>query len=426
MSVLLNQTSRNNAAYTSNVTRYICIGDANLSAGNTTESSAQQVWRTGGTFSNLWCLVSANTLAVASSWVVRTRKGAVNGNQVVTYGSSATGTQEDVTNTDAVTAGDLWNYSGVTATDAGHQVTVQSVAMLFTATSNTVKRFGQGGGTTINSDNNTFFASLSYDGQGANTTEINVSQGFSTAGTLKNAMVKPASNARTTSTAFHSRKNTSGNGNLTMSVTAGSTTVQEDTSNTDAVSVNDTWNWSIVYQSDGTNHTGQWFLSLDFSTTDGTGMYFWGQNSTGKVQTAGTTLYQAVQGGNVSATETDVQVKGNVAGTVSHLTIFISANSIVSASTLNFEIAAATAGNQTVSITALTTGQFTDASNTDLLTTSTLINHKLVCPSTVTSITYFWLGMKMAVTQAASGGLFLISNMSGLQTGGPFFANPIG
>jgi hypothetical protein len=83
-----------------------------LNAGNTTEAQVQRTLRTGGTFSEMTFLVTANT--ITANTIATFRKNTANGNQTFTIGSSATGVFSDSTNTDVCAAADIVDYQVVT------------------------------------------------------------------------------------------------------------------------------------------------------------------------------------------------------------------------------------------------------------------------------------------------------------------------
>lgn len=82
-------------------------------------TEAETKIRIGETFtsSNLYTYVTANSRT--SDTVVRTRKNGADGGQSVTYTSGQTGVKEDTVNTDALVAGDDFNYSMTTGIGVG-------------------------------------------------------------------------------------------------------------------------------------------------------------------------------------------------------------------------------------------------------------------------------------------------------------------
>lgn len=99
-----------------------------------------------------------------------------------------------------------------------------------------------------------------------------------------------------------------------------------------------------------------------------------------------------IGGGSNSATvgqttaESRSQTPVRTAGVYSKLWCYIGANTISDASTFTYRVGAAN-GNQTVSITGSTTGEFTDTSNTDAVSAGNLINLQIVGGATGTSLT---------------------------------------
>jgi hypothetical protein len=86
----------------------------------------------------------------------------------------------------------------------------------------------------------------------------------------------------------------------------------------------------------------------------------------------------------------------NYAPTASKARVYISANTIVETSTLAFRIDGGS-GNQAVSVTGLTTGWFSDGSNSDVLSATNEVNWQLVVGATGTSLTLQALAVLMTV-----------------------------
>lgn len=389
MATVLHLSSANTTQNT-NLTRYYMMGDGG-STGQSSESVVQMTYRSAGTLSNLYTRVNTNSINTGSSFVVRSRKGAANQNQVVTYGALGVNEQEDTTHTDSVSAGDLWNYSAVTANSAG-TVTVTNMSTLFAASSNTVRRFNAQG-SLVAGASTTYYGYLSCVASLGSGVEPDKQINMLTAGTFKNGLGHPTT-ARATATTLTFRKNTA-NGNITMSLTGGSTSIFEDTTHTDTVSVNDLCNWTVITGTGTDNFVCA--TGIEFETTDSTNQYH-GMGAT--TQNASVTNNMSVQGRANSATETDEQAKCGVTGVASNLETNITANTILAQSDLYFRKNAGN-GNQHVPIGLLTTGLLTDGSNTDSITTTDEINHQIVTGAGGTSLTWQYIAMKLSPTAVA-------------------------
>ncbi len=129
MQVLLQTTQ---APTNPTASRYGFLGSGTGLGWNSTESNRAVVFRTAGTLTKLTALVTANDRPSA---LVTTRKNAGGGatNLSVSVPSSATGVFADVSHSDAVAAGDTWNYVWIPGSGGTIQ-TMTAVSVLFEAT----------------------------------------------------------------------------------------------------------------------------------------------------------------------------------------------------------------------------------------------------------------------------------------------------
>lgn len=109
-------------ALTQNVdlTNYTHIGGNLPNAQETTEANRQAKCQFAATFSEMTINVTANTVDADS--FLRFRKGAGDGNQVITVASNTTGVISDSTNVDVCSVADLINYQLITGTGTGNMV----------------------------------------------------------------------------------------------------------------------------------------------------------------------------------------------------------------------------------------------------------------------------------------------------------------
>jgi len=115
-----------------NVTNYAPIAGAITVS--TTESNCQVKIQSAGTGSLLDVYVSANSIATSAS-TVRTRKATANGAMSVSIGAGATGTFQDTSNSDSVSAGNAYNYQIVTPNTSG-TLTIDHISIAYDASSN--------------------------------------------------------------------------------------------------------------------------------------------------------------------------------------------------------------------------------------------------------------------------------------------------
>lgn len=105
-------------------------------------------------------------------------------------------------------------------------------------------------------------------------------------------------------------------------------------------------------------------------------------NSVGTNQNANITSYNVAStaGSSLFTTETNVQIKYNVAGTFSNHQVHVTTNTLSVTATHRLRINAAN-GNSSVSITSATTGIFEDTSNTDTISANDLVDFSFVTPA---------------------------------------------
>lgn len=362
-------------------TRYMQLGcNTRISDDFTTENDTEITYRTAGTFSNLYINILTNDRNTST---FRTRKNNANASMTLSITTATTGKFEDTTNTDAVTAGDEWNYI-LTTGSGGTVFTFKIAQCIFQANSDTVIRTASGGGPgNVTSASSTLIQPSAGDGPGTITVDSTLGITYRIAGTLSNLFAEVGSNARTTTTTFRSRVN-SGNGNMTFSVTASSTGLFEDTTNSDSIAIDDLVNFSI------TTGTGTEILSLssmaaDFTTTNNKTMYSAAADLTQTVNASVTTYYPFAGALRTSTTESDMIAEANLKFIASLLQCNISSNTVSANSTLRFRKNSGN-GNQVVTITASTTGVFQDTTNTDFVQDSDEINYQLVTGGSGTSL----------------------------------------
>lgn len=375
---VIHQSSNTNSQGAS-VTNYSRLHSNDSVHLSTTEADRNSVWRSAGTLSNLYIRILLNDRAAST---FRTRKGTANANLVVSITGSTTGKFEDTSNTDAVTAGDNWHVTIITG--AGGTVFAWHVYnVLFAATTNTVQRMGCNF-TDVTLASTTSFSPFYGHSATPQSTESNVGMTLRTAGTLRNFVIFVNGNSRTTTSTGRSRKNNA-NGNQSVSIGASATGTFEDTTNSDTVTSGNVINWSITTGA-GTELLAINWTVVEFETTNGNHQYVAGE-AAGVSQNANVTNYIIFSGRYTTNTaESNVIAETNLAFTASLLQCNISANTVTAASTLTLRIDSGAGANQTVSITASTTGIFQDTVNTDLIVASNTLDYLLVTGATGTSL----------------------------------------
>lgn len=376
------------------VTYFPCANSEMFS--NTVEANSQITYRTAGTLSNLYVRVSSNSLTAATT--IGTRVNGINGNQSVSFASSTTGSAEDTTNTDAISAGDEVNYS-VAVGATGTSISFRVIQTLFAASANTVIKHAAHGTVNITTASQTLFGILA-GWLRISSTEAFAQFNVNSVGTLKNLFVYVSANARTTTTTFGTRIN-GVSGNLTVSIAGGSTGIFEDTANSDTLAVNDNVNYFNTTGT-GTETLTLKTISVEEETTNNK------FHSTGG-KPDGTSFnpniaHKSPIGGDLttSTVESANQSELNITATLSNLFIYISANSITATSTFDLRDDGASTA-LTLSIGASTTGAFEDTANSVSLVATDLVNFRLATGATGTSMVARVVGCMLENTEAGGG-----------------------
>jgi hypothetical protein len=337
-----------------------------------------------GTFSNVFCYISAN--AAAADSFLRFRKNGSNGNQVVTIGAGATGQFEDTSNTDAVTTDDDLTVS-ITA-GSGGALTSRMTNTLFVPSSGTVVSFMRGGASWGNGTTDMpcgIVAHSNGNNVTAAPTEADCQATFSIAGTLQALWLNLDANTRTDTVVWRSRINGS-NGNIAVSIGAGATGVFEDTSNTDAISAGDEVNL-LMDVGAGTGDMRPRSMRIDFVSGSSAFVFAVVQEHGLAAQTCtnGATRYVpvggSVRGAAVEATEVHSQAHANVAFTWRDMVTYCSAYSL-SGGGHNLTIRSRiNGGNGNMVIQHTGTGQLSDTSNTDAVAVDDEFNYSFLATS---------------------------------------------
>lgn len=388
------QYSGRTLLFTSGQTIYLPISGSY--GAQTTESVTQIPWRTAGTLSFLGCRISANA-TTGGSTTFKSRIGGADGGISVSITTGTTGFYLDSSGTSSITAGNLVNYQFINGT--GGNTTISSLVILFAASSGTATRFVSGSpfGALSSASTTTYHALCSKTAE--NTTETFLTCTMRGAGTLSNGFASIGTNARGTDSTFRTRIGGS-DGNIAISITASTTGVFEDTSNTDSISVGNLVNYSITTGTGSGNLVGLW--GSDFIPS-GTLYPIVGGSTAGIVVNASAVNYVAFGGDNTMiATELNVRTDVDFATTFSNLFIQISANTIVGAGTVVLRVEGSTVGNS-ASITGLTTGYFEDVTDSDTVSTTTNdVNYLVTGGAAGTSMTVNLIGIHASFTSSSN------------------------
>lgn len=374
-------------------TKYITVGQ-NACYDNSVESAEQIICVSVGTFSKMWCRITANDRGAST---LTFRINAADGTQTISIGDSQTGDFEDAVNTDAISSGDKVTYKLVVGS-GGSTFNVTLISNIFAASSNTLEWLIANFGDALSTASSTQFQAVCGCNSARTATEANKQFKFKTSGTLKNMYINVEGNTRGTTTTFGSRIGEV-NGNLLISIASGQTGFFQDTSNSDTVSVNNLVNY-FVTTGTGTGTISWATWGTEFETTNNT----YQTVAEGNILIGtGLTRYLPISGIAVLAsTESHSQWKLGLASTLSKMGAYISANTITAATTIKLRVNGAD-GNQSVSIGSGQTGQFDDTSNTDTVDTDDLINFQLVSGGSGTSLTLRLAGVLIETAVTTSG-----------------------
>ncbi len=361
---------------------------------SSTEANRQTLFRAAGVLTRIYITILTNDRGAST---FRVRKNGADGNLVCSITASTTGEFEDITNSDTVAAGDLFNFR--LATGAGGTTFTFNVArVLFTPTSDTVTV------TSNQSSNigatNIFNALVGISGSAG--TEANNQTKIPIACTWQSLGVFVSANTRDAAVTYTTRVNSAAGA---QSVSIGSTLTGwfEDLVNTDTLALDDLICYNGVTAGTTGTVTVQTIKSEYLSTVNK--MFFAGGGSPGGTA-AGATEYSPLCGtALITTTESDAVLDIGVNLIASRIGIQVTANTIIGNSTFKLRKNGAD-GNQSASIPGLTTGHFSDTTNTDSVIASDSLVYQLNGGAGGTSMStrQFYMG----ATAVVSGGSTLL------------------
>lgn len=209
------------------------------------------------------------------------------------------------------------------------------------------------------------------------TSEADIQIPYRTAGTFSKLYINVATN---TVTGGNSSINLRVNGssvNNTITIVASTTGEFEDTSNSDSIATGDLVNYQVVGggSSGSFTHTG---VTILFNAS-GEALYKFISNQFSGLSTDSITTYFPLSALGVNQTvanDTNSQFKYKTAATLKNMAILVYGNARITDNIFNSRINAAN-GNITITIPALTTGLFEDATNTDSISVDDLVNYAM-------------------------------------------------
>lgn len=397
--------SSSGAAFsTASATRYLSLIGFNgvAAAYATTEAWAEFKLRTAATLRKFYVTVNSNARGTAT--VLTLRKNGADTSVTVSIGAGVTGVVSDTTNSATYADGDTACFSYVTSTGTGnliitatgieasssgqaavHLGITPSPAGISTSTGSTVNAYGIGdetGTTTGNEDRTNVRAMESC--------------------TLSNLQVYVSANARTTNTTFSSRKNSAA-GAMSCVFGSGVTGFIEDTSNSDSLSAGDRFNFARETLTGGGAIVFR-MMSLKYigATANVSALVAGGTSET---LAAATTTYYSPAGAANQGNEAGQRATAPIAGTVTKAGVYVGVNASTTDATFTFRVASADT-SLAVTVTASTTGAFTDTTNTATVAAGDYLSWKGT-GATTGAVTLGSFSTLFTAPAAAAGGAFV-------------------
>ena len=396
MAAILHANS-NTFAFAANTTRYFIPGSDN-NQNSAVESANQVLMRTAGLINYLYFRTDANTITATTTFTSRIASGA--GNLSISIGASTTGEFEDTTNTDSIAAGQTFGYQMI-AGATGTSMTLRYLSHVFTASTDTVKKYSQKVNFTLSTGAVTGYIAFQGVPGSPGATESSYQMKARGHGQFQNGLVRISANTESVAVIFNTRIN-SVDGTLSVSCTASTTGAFEDTTHTDTVKATDLVNWA-VNKAASTGSMTLDTVAVEFLSTGSTalaaGGYFYMlaiNTVTTSAQAVNSTAYWQMEGAlSSNTTEATKQLKARLPFTASNGFVRLSLNTVTAASTFTLRLTAVDS-TLVVSMTASTTGIFEDTTHTVAVAAAKELSWKCVTGATGTSLSVPMAGPLLA------------------------------
>ena len=390
-------------------TRHIFVDNGNvLSAGTTyyapiqggcnfsletNEAYDQCVIRAALTSAYLFVKINANSIAATST--VLSRHNGANGNLTVSINSNATGTFEDLTDSDALASGDTYDYSLVLGGSSG-TLTLQFIGIVLSSAAAQTTEYVNSKASATTQNPGTVYMALCGLFSTSSSTEAYVQKVVRCSGlTLSNLRAYVDTNTDTVATTVYFRKNGS-NGNQSLSIAAGTTGAFEDTTDTDTAANGDL----ICYRWSTGGSGGVSFTILQMlAVASHTGAEMVTAGNIGSIN-YGSTRYYVISGQNGSV---GTAITMRFVTTLTHLYVYISSNTINSGNSTLKVWKNGAAGNGNLSIGYGTTGAFEDTTDSDNFVATDNVMHQLITSGTSGTLGLGVMGITSLDPQPVSG-----------------------
>ena len=354
-------------------------------------------WRTAGTFSVLSIQV---LVAETVNVTVKLNIAGSDGTITVTLTASTTGLFQDLSNTDAVSAGNLVNM--VLSKTGGVGSVRWSMSVAFTATTGHVTYHGSTISTANLSGTNTYYNKLAGS-LGAQTVESLHQIRMDVAGTAAKLQCYVIANSKLSTVTIGTRKNTAPGGQA-IAVLTTQTGLFEDTTGTDSLDGNDDFNFSETTLDTATFTVS--FVACQF-TSSATNNHVMCAAAGGSAISNSLTRYETIggiYGNNPTPTNAGTKLRHGFTVDVTRLSIYVTAFTLATAASATVTLFKnGVDGNNVLTVTG--TGLTQDTTNTDSFTATDDINIEIdTTPATVGGFTASWLSIVETVAAAAATG----------------------
>jgi len=352
---------------TASVTRYCSIGNTLgeewANSEYSTEALAEIKCRNAGTASELHAQVLTNGRASANT--VTLRKNNADTALTLSITAATTGLFSDTGESVSIADGDDYCIK-VVNNDSTGTFTFKDIAMVYEPSSGSAVQMGCCTDFSYSASSLQLTFYLSFPGVyfGNQFTESNIQSECFVATTFSDLQVYIAVNDRSNNSSMVFRDN-GADGNQSVTITGSTTGKFEDTSNSDVLSVGDKYNLKLVRAS---GSSGQSVEVSSFSmllTTNGTGFPILA-NGFGASLSTGTEYSPVFYYSDNFSTESDAEYYVPFGVDTEDLSGFVQSNSSTTTTTVQFRVDGSNV-NQSFSVSAASTGRFTDASNTDTI-----------------------------------------------------------
>jgi hypothetical protein len=350
--------------------------------------------RQAGTMSQLFVVASANASTLSTT--VNSRKNGGNGNLSVSIPSGGTGAFEDMTDSDSFVSGDTADWQAAAVAGSTGATTLTVIAAVYSVASGTVIFTGAiGHPANTYTPSTTTYSVVNGFSNVRDSTEANWQVKLFYSGSFTNLHLVVTANSITDTSTARFRKNST-NGSQSVSIPGSTTGDFEDTTDTDSFASGDLLATQIVAGAGGTSMQIANIYYHALSSAAMFGAWTGSQNQTPSPQ------YVKVMGGLASGTgdlESADQTKLRVIGaTFSNLSCYKQTTN-TGGMTVNFRKNGAN-GNESLSMAAAATGQFSDSVDTDVAVPGDLLNYK----ETLSSSTFYnSIGSTVQVVVVSTG-----------------------